>query len=112
TPMHISELFSLMDKGEISIKMAKEIFPEIFRTGKMPSQVLEERGMKQISDEKFIEQIVRKAMTQNPKAVEQYKSGKTNIIGYFIGQVMKETKGSANPQLVNEIVKRLLEGST
>lgn len=110
TPAHIFELFSLMEKGEISIKMAKDIFPEVFRTGRMPSEVLSERGMKQISDEKLIEQIIKRAMEQNPKAVEQYKSGKTNIVGYFVGQVMKETRGSANPQLVNEIVKRLLEG--
>ncbi|MEJ5228406.1 MAG: Asp-tRNA(Asn)/Glu-tRNA(Gln) amidotransferase subunit GatB [Pseudothermotoga sp.] len=110
SPAHFVELFSLMEKGEISIKMAKEIFPEVFRTGKMPRQIVEEKGMKQISDEKLIEEIIRKAMTQNPKAVEQYKSGKTNILGYFVGQVMKETKGSANPQIVNEIARRLLEG--
>ncbi|MFN4189367.1 MAG: Asp-tRNA(Asn)/Glu-tRNA(Gln) amidotransferase subunit GatB [Pseudothermotoga sp.] len=112
TPEHIYELFSLMDKGEISIKIAKDIFPHVFRTGKMPGEILEERGIRQISDEKLIEEIARRAMVQNPKAVEQYRSGKTNIIGYFVGQVMKETKGSANPQLVNDVVKRLLEGSS
>ncbi|ABV33409.1 MULTISPECIES: Asp-tRNA(Asn)/Glu-tRNA(Gln) amidotransferase subunit GatB [Pseudothermotoga] len=108
TPAHLCELFRLMEKGEISMKIAKEVFPTVFRTGKMPGEIIKERGLKQISDENLLENIVKKVLEDNPKAVEQYKSGKTGVIGFFVGQVMKETKGAANPQVVNKIIKQIL----
>ncbi|AJG41378.1 glutamyl-tRNA amidotransferase [Thermotoga sp. RQ7] len=110
TPQHFADLFRLMDEGKISIKIAKEIFPEVFETGKMPSQIVEERGLVQINDERLIEELVRKAMEQNPKAVEDYKAGKKKAAGFFVGFVMRETKGKANPELTNKIVQKLLEG--
>ncbi|ACM23475.1 Asp-tRNA(Asn)/Glu-tRNA(Gln) amidotransferase subunit GatB [Thermotoga neapolitana] len=110
TPQHFADLFKLMDEGKISIKIAKEIFPEVFETGKMPSQIVEERGLVQINDEKLIEELVKKAMEQNPKAVEDYKAGKKKAAGFFVGFVMRETKGKANPELTNKIVQKLLEG--
>jgi len=82
TPQHFADLFKLMDEGKISIKIAKEIFPEVFETGKMPSQIVEEKGLVQISDEKLIEELVKKAMEQNPKAVQDYKSGKKKAAGF------------------------------
>ena len=109
-PEHFADLFRLMDEGKISIKIAKEIFPEIFETGKMPSELVEERGLIQINDTKLIESIIKKAMEENPKAVEQYKKGKKGVMGFFIGAVMRETKGKANPKLANEIARKLLEG--
>jgi aspartyl-tRNA(Asn)/glutamyl-tRNA(Gln) amidotransferase subunit B len=99
-----------MDEGKISIKIAKEIFPEVFETGKMPSQIVEEKGLIQINDEKLIEELVKKAMEQNPKAVQDYKSGKKKAAGFFVGYVMRETKGKANPELTNRIIQKLLEG--
>ncbi|ADA67597.1 glutamyl-tRNA(Gln) amidotransferase, B subunit [Thermotoga petrophila RKU-10] len=110
TPQHFADLFRLMDEGKISIKIAKEIFPEVFETGKMPSQIVEEKGLVQISDEKLIEELVKKAMEQNPKAVQDYKSGKKKAAGFFVGYVMRETKGKANPELTNRIIQKLLEG--
>jgi aspartyl-tRNA(Asn)/glutamyl-tRNA(Gln) amidotransferase subunit B len=110
TPQHFADLFKLMDEGKISIKIAKEIFPEVFETGKMPSQIVEEKGLVQISDEKLIEELVKKAMEQNPKAVQDYKSGKKKAAGFFVGYVMRETKGKANPELTNRIIQKLLEG--
>jgi aspartyl-tRNA(Asn)/glutamyl-tRNA(Gln) amidotransferase subunit B len=109
-PEHIAELIRLVDRGEISIKTAKEIFPEMFRTGKMPIQIVEERGLKQLSDEHAVVEIARKVLEENPHVVSQYKSGKTNVISFFVGQVMKQTKGTANPKLVNDVLRRLLEG--
>ncbi|MCD6552150.1 Asp-tRNA(Asn)/Glu-tRNA(Gln) amidotransferase subunit GatB [Thermotoga sp.] len=108
-PEHFADLFKLMDEGKISIKIAKEIFPEVFETGKMPSQIVKEKGLVQISDEKLIEGLVRKAMEQNPKAVQDYKAGKKKAAGFFVGFVMRETKGKANPELTNRIVRKLLE---
>ncbi|AIY87062.1 MULTISPECIES: Asp-tRNA(Asn)/Glu-tRNA(Gln) amidotransferase subunit GatB [unclassified Thermotoga] len=110
TPQHFADLFKLMDEGKISIKIAKEIFPEVFETGKMPSQIVEEKGLTQINDEKLIEELVKKAMEQNPKAVQDYKSGKKKAAGFFVGYVMRETKGKANPELTNRIIQKLLEG--
>lgn len=110
TPQHFADLFKLMDEGKISIKIAKDIFPEVFETGKMPSQIVQEKGLEQISDEGLIEEIVRKAMAENPDAVQQYRDGKKKVMGFFVGYVMKETKGKANPELVNKIAQKLLEG--
>ncbi len=110
TPKHFAELFQLMDSGKISIKVAKEIFPEVFKTGRMPSEIVEERGLVQLSDATLLEEIIKKLLTENQKVVEQYKSGKKGVFGFFVGQVMKATKGRANPSLVNEILKKFLEG--
>ncbi|MCS7175954.1 Asp-tRNA(Asn)/Glu-tRNA(Gln) amidotransferase subunit GatB [Pseudothermotoga sp.] len=108
-PEHIAELIKLVDVGEISIKTAKEIFPEMFKTGKMPSQIVQERGLKQLSDERAIMEIAKKIIEENPSVVNQYKTGKTNVLSFFVGQVMKQTRGTANPKLVNEVLRRLLE---
>lgn len=109
-PEHIAELIKLVDGGEISIKTAKEIFPEVFRTGKMPSQIVGEKGLKQLSDEQTIVEIAKKVLEENPAVVNQYKAGKTNVLSFFVGQIMKRTRGTANPKLVNEVLRRLLEG--
>ncbi|KAF2958168.1 glutamyl-tRNA amidotransferase [Thermotoga sp. Ku-13t] len=109
-PEHIAELIKMVDQGEISIKTAKEIFPEVFRTGKMPSQIVEERGLRQLSDERTIFEIAKKVIDENPQVVSQYRSGKKSVLSFFVGQVMKQTRGTANPKLVNEVLRRLLEG--
>lgn len=109
-PEHIAELIELVDGGEISIKTAKEIFPEVFRTGKMPSRIVQEKGLKQLSDEQTIVEIAKKVLEENPAVVNQYKAGKTNVLSFFVGQIMKQTRGTANPKLVNEVLRRLLEG--
>lgn len=108
-PDHFKELFDLMDSGKISQKIAKDVFSRSLRSGKMPSTIVNEKGLEQINDEEVIEKTLKEAMKENEKAVRQYREGKKGVLGYFIGAVMKKTKGKANPELVNEIARRLLE---
>ncbi|MHB0977778.1 MAG: Asp-tRNA(Asn)/Glu-tRNA(Gln) amidotransferase subunit GatB [Candidatus Aquicultorales bacterium] len=110
TPRHMADLVKLMDKGTISGKMAKEIFPEMFETGKLPSVIVEERGLVQISDEEEIARVVDAVLEENPKSVEDFRGGKQQALGFLVGQVMRLTKGRANPALVNELLRKRLEG--
>ncbi|HVL38215.1 MAG TPA: Asp-tRNA(Asn)/Glu-tRNA(Gln) amidotransferase subunit GatB [Fimbriimonadaceae bacterium] len=109
TPAHLVELTGLIASGEISGKIAKEIFPEMFASGRTPSEIARERGLSQISDEGAIVSVVREVLGQNPHLVERYRSGHTNVIGFLIGQVMKESGGRANPGLVKELMTKELE---
>lgn len=105
---NLAELISLVDKGEISSKIAKEIFPEVME-GQKPTDIIEGRGLKQVSDSSELEAILKTIITQNPKAVEDYKSGNERALGFFVGQAMKATQGQANPGKVNELVVKLLK---
>jgi len=107
-PEHLGELATLIKRGELSGKLAKEIFPKMFAERLSPSAIMERDGLKQISDTGAIEKIVDEAIAANPKQVEQYKSGKTAVIGFLVGQVMKASKGQANPAAVNEILAKRL----
>ena len=104
----LGELIALIGKGEISGKLAKEIFAKMFATGDSAAAIIEREGLKQISDEGALENIVDDVIAANPKQLEQYRSGKTTVIGFFVGQVMKASRGQANPAAVNEILKRKL----
>lgn len=107
-PSSLAELVKIIDKGDISGKMGKEVFEQMYKTGKTPDEIISEKGLKQVSDSGLIENVVDKVIKENPKQVDQYRSGKTALLAFFVGQVMKETKGQANPQLVNEIIKKKL----
>jgi aspartyl-tRNA(Asn)/glutamyl-tRNA(Gln) amidotransferase subunit B len=109
-PEHIAELVELIDKGDISTKIAKEVFEEVFKTSKSPRQIVEEKGLKQVSDEGEIRKIIEEIIAQFPKEVEKYKAGNKKLLGFFVGQVMRATKGKANPKLVNKILSEILEG--
>ena len=109
-PNHIAELVKLIDEGTISTKIAKEVFDEVFKTQKSPAQIVEEKGLKQVSDEGEIRKIVEEVLANHPAEVEKYKAGNQKLIGFFVGQVMKATKGKANPKLVNKILAELLNG--
>ena len=101
-------LINLIKDGTISGKIAKSVF-EIMRDGdKDPITIVEEKGLKQQSDPKELENLINKVITENPKNVEAYKSGKDKLFGFFVGQVMKNSNGKANPKLVNEILKKKL----
>jgi aspartyl-tRNA(Asn)/glutamyl-tRNA(Gln) amidotransferase subunit B len=89
--------------------MAKEVLPKIVESGDAPSVIVEREGLKQISDSGALEKIVDEVIAANPKQVEQFKSGKTTVIGFLVGQVMKASRGQANPATVNEILKSKLE---
>jgi aspartyl-tRNA(Asn)/glutamyl-tRNA(Gln) amidotransferase subunit B len=104
----LAQLVSLIDSGEISGKIAKTVFDEMFETGKNPSQIIKEKGLAQISDQKEIEEIIIKVIGNNPKSIEDYRTGKQQAFGFLIGQVLVETKGHANPKMVNEILREKL----
>lgn len=110
TPKHIAELVKMIDAGKISGKIAKDVFPEMFETGKLPSVIVEERGLIQISDEAEIGRIVEAVIEENPKSVEDYRAGKHQALGFLVGQVMRLTKGRANPALVNKLLRDRLSG--
>jgi aspartyl-tRNA(Asn)/glutamyl-tRNA(Gln) amidotransferase subunit B len=112
TPGQVVEILKLVSQGKISGKQAKELYSKTKGTSSSPGALVSELGMSQVSDPAAIESACAKVIADNPKQVEQYRSGKTGVFGFFVGQVMKSTKGSANPQLVNETLKRLLGDTT
>ena len=107
-PGHIAELITLINDGVISGKIAKEVLPESVQSGKAPKAVVEEKGLVQISDTGELEGIVREIIAANPGPLADYKAGKQKAMGFFVGQVMKATKGQANPKVVNEILTQEL----
>lgn len=108
-PEILAELVELFSNDVISSRIAKDIFPEIMATGKSPKLIVEEKGLVQVSDTTFIDEIVKKIVDENPDNVEKYRSGKNNLLGFFVGQTMKLTQGKANPKIVNEIVLKYLD---
>ena len=110
TPENLVELIQLIEKGTISNNIGKQILVEdMITNGEKASQIVERKGLSQISDEGAIKEIVQKVIDSHPAEVESYKNGKTNLLGFFVGQVMKETKGRANPKTVNELIRELLK---
>ncbi len=101
-------LIDLVADGTLSGRLAKEVFDEMWKTGKQASEIVEQKGLKQISDSGEIEGIVAKIVAENPGQVEQFRSGNEKVIGWFVGQVMKATQGKANPKLVNEVLRKAL----
>ena len=108
TPAHLVELVGLMENGTISSKIAKNVLKDMMESGKAPKVIIEEQGLVQISDEGQLKAIAERVIAANPKSVEDYRSGKEKAIGALVGQVMKETKGKANPQMVNQIIIDLI----
>jgi aspartyl-tRNA(Asn)/glutamyl-tRNA(Gln) amidotransferase subunit B len=105
SPQSLAALLKLIDANVISGKIAKTVFDEMARTGKPPETIVQEQGLVQVTDSSEIERIVRAVLAKNPKEVSDYQNGKEKVFGFFVGQVMRETKGKANPQQVNEILK-------
>jgi aspartyl-tRNA(Asn)/glutamyl-tRNA(Gln) amidotransferase subunit B len=105
---YLGELVAMIVKGELTGKMAKEVLSKIAQTGEAPAVIVEREGLKQISDTGALEKIVDEVIAANPKQVEQYKSGKTTVVGFLVGQVMKASRGQANPATVNDILKTKL----
>ena len=109
TAEHLGTMLQMVDDDIISGKMAKIVFTEMAATGQPPGKIVEERGLVQVSDTDDLAAIVDQVLDDNSAQVVDYKNGKTKIIGYFVGQVMKMTKGQANPKMVNEILRKRLE---
>ncbi|ABL00685.1 Asp-tRNA(Asn)/Glu-tRNA(Gln) amidotransferase subunit GatB [Pelobacter propionicus] len=110
TPRLLGGLLKLMDNGTISGKIAKTVFDEMWKSGKEPAVIVEEQGLVQVSDNGAILAIIDEIMAKNQGQVAEYRSGKDKLFGFFVGQVMKASKGKANPSLVNELLLEKLKG--
>jgi len=109
TPEHLAELLTLIEEGTISGKMAKEIFTEMYGSRRSPREIVTEKGMAQISDERALDEVISRVISDNPDQVAAYRQGKEKLFGFFVGQIMKATKGQANPQRVSELLRRRLQ---
>jgi len=107
-PNQLVDMLRLMDNGTISGKIAKSVFEEMYTTGKDPEGIVKEKGLLQISDSGEIEKAVDDVISKNPKETERFKAGEEKLLGFFVGQVMKVTKGKANPQMVNDLLRKKL----
>ena len=106
----MAELIGLIEKGTISNNIGKQILVEdMITNGEKATAIVERKGLSQISDEGAIKGIVEGIINAHPNEVQAYRNGKTNLLGFFVGQVMKETKGRANPKTVNELIRSFLE---
>ena len=108
SPKGLAELVRLIKEGVLSSKLAKEVLKEMVATGKDPNEVVEEKGLKQVSDEGQIRAFIEEVLKENPKEVERYRSGEEKVFGFLVGQVMKKAKGKANPQVVNKLLREML----
>ncbi|MCB9481825.1 MAG: Asp-tRNA(Asn)/Glu-tRNA(Gln) amidotransferase subunit GatB [Desulfobacteraceae bacterium] len=108
SPEFVAEILTAIKEGKVNDKTAKEIFSDSLNTKKSPSQIIKDKGLEQVSDEGELEAVVDKILASNPDEVEKYKAGNKKLISFFMGQVMKETKGKANPKLVNPMIAKKL----
>jgi aspartyl-tRNA(Asn)/glutamyl-tRNA(Gln) amidotransferase subunit B len=108
-PRQLAALIRMVDAGTISGKQAKEVYSKMVGTSRMPEEVVAQLGMQQVTNTAEIETICRRVVDANPRQADQLKAGKAALFGFFVGQVMKETRGAASPAIVNETLKRLLE---
>jgi len=108
TPERLTRVLKLIDEGIISGKMAKEIFVEVFKTGRDAGEIVKAKGLAQISDEEKLSEIIDRVLQGNPGSVQDYRGGKAKALGYLVGQVMKATRGQANPKLANRLLKEKL----
>ncbi len=108
TPQLLAGILARIEDGTISGKIAKTVFEEVWKTGKSADQVIEEKGLKQVSDTGAIEAIVDEVIAANPTEVAEFKAGKTKLMGFFVGQIMKASKGKANPGMVNQLLMKKL----
>ena len=105
----LGDLVKLVGEGTLTGKLAKEVFAKMFESGRSAREIVEAERLKQISDEDTLQKLVNEVIAGNPKQVETYRKGKTGVLGFFVGQVMKATRGQANPKMVNELLKKALK---
>lgn len=110
TPDRLAALLQLVERGTISLKVARDIFPDLYRSGASPERFVQEKGLTQVSDEGALGLIIDEVLVKNPAQVGQYKSGKTQVLGFLVGQVMKASGGKANPGKVNDLLREKLAG--
>jgi len=107
--INLGNLLSRIEDSTISGKIAKEIFEEMWNSKKSPDEIIEEKGLKQVTDSSEIKKVINQVLDQNPSQLEQYKSGKEKLFGFFVGQVMKASRGKANPEQVNKLLEERLK---
>ena len=110
TPAHLAELLRMVDANTINLNTAKLVFDEMFQTGRRPQDIVQEKGLAQISDTDELLRVVQQVIEQNPEPVQQYLKGKEQVLSFLLGQVMRATRGKANPQLAGELLRRSLRG--
>jgi aspartyl-tRNA(Asn)/glutamyl-tRNA(Gln) amidotransferase subunit B len=108
TPKHLTDMLKMIDDKTISSKIAKTVFEEMYSSGIPPVEIVKKKGLVQISDEDSILRIIQDILNKNKAEVEAYRNGKTKLLGFFVGQVMKATQGKANPAMVNKLLKKNL----
>jgi aspartyl-tRNA(Asn)/glutamyl-tRNA(Gln) amidotransferase subunit B len=108
TPVMLAELIGLIDDNTISGKIAKTVFADMIESGKTPKRIVEEKGLVQVTDTSAIEAIVSQGVGENPQSVKDFREGKEKAMGFLVGQIMKASKGKANPQMVNELLRKKL----
>ena len=108
SPENLGQLIKLISTNEISGKIAKDVLEDMFSSGKTARQIVDEKGLKQVTDQGEIEKVIDEVIAENSKMVEQYLAGKDKLLGFFVGQAMKLTKGKANPKMLNDILKQKL----
>ncbi len=107
-PEQLVQLLQLVESGTVSLKVARDLFPEFYASGKDPDQLVKEKGLVQVSDEGLLKKMIGEVLAQHPAQVEQYRAGKETVLGFLVGQVMKASQGKANPGKVNVLLKRHL----
>jgi aspartyl-tRNA(Asn)/glutamyl-tRNA(Gln) amidotransferase subunit B len=108
SPERLVQLLQLVEAGTVSLKVARDLFPEFYASGEDPDQLVKQKGLVQVSDEGMLGKIIEEVLAQHPAQVEQYRAGKETVLGFLVGQVMKASQGKANPGKVNVLLKRLL----
>jgi aspartyl-tRNA(Asn)/glutamyl-tRNA(Gln) amidotransferase subunit B len=110
-PQALAGLIRLIDTGKISGPIAKDVFDKMFASGRPAAEIVESEGLARVDDEDAITAAVQSVLDANPKAVAEFRAGKQQTFGFLVGQVMKATRGKANPTLVNDLLRRLLTGA-
>jgi aspartyl-tRNA(Asn)/glutamyl-tRNA(Gln) amidotransferase subunit B len=108
SPVELAELILMVESGQITGAIGKEIFADMFESGRSPREIASSEGLAQINDTTAIEKAAREVIEKNPDNVAKYKAGNEGVFQFFVGQVMRATRGQANPQVVNDVLRRLL----
>ena len=108
-PQNLARMIDLINEGTISTKIAKDVFEEMLHSGQTPDSIVEKKGLRQVSDEGEIDKVVEEVLQSNPEEVQRYIGGKDKVFGFFVGEVMKKTRGKANPKILNDLLKQKLE---
>ena len=108
SPEHLAKLIALAEEGSVNSTVAKEVFEKMYEEDVDPEAYVEEHGLKTVNDAGALEEVVKKVLENNPKVVEEYRGGKEKVLGFLVGQVMKEMKGKANPAMAGELIRKLI----